>query len=480
MFGAIVAALQGARLPSPPTALAEWRFAEGTGSTVADSASGTYPINLALPTAPNATWTARGLSLAAGLVQTPSIPSARTVAMLYRTGRGQTAGWLLSGGFSAGSGIKQESIQRSSYAHWIAANGRSVAPLLKRGPATSGSDCRMLNRGGWALVFVEFDTAYTTALGLGGRHSTTTERCADFEVAWCAVYGGQLTDGERSAIYRSVRAIAKARGVYIHRDDCPSQAAAVMLNGQSNASGRAPIADLTSTEAARTYSRTYIMSGSRGTRPAPPAALFALGTNQTAESPTTQWGPETPIAWAHEAGGSGDLYIVKTTNGQTYLTPSSVGSPVTASNTWHPDEDIQYSLAHDVVCDYISVVQAAASAGVGLDLRAWLYMQGEQDTLNTVYSATYQTNLAALYARMVTQTGVMGLRAVIGRIRDVNPVSVPTAAAEVRAAQAAFVAATPGAVLIDTDGYPLLADQVHYNAAGVRSLGASMYAAAFT
>ena len=49
--------------------------------------------------------------------------------------------------------------------------------------------------------------------------------------------------------------------------------------------------------------------------------------------------------------------------------------------------------------------------------------------------------------------------------------------ASIGAAQAAFVAANATSVLIDTDAMTLAADQVHYNAAGMRLLGAAVYAA---
>ena len=46
--------------------LAEWRFEEGSGNTVADSSGNGNDIDLTLPTDPNATWNGRGILLASG------------------------------------------------------------------------------------------------------------------------------------------------------------------------------------------------------------------------------------------------------------------------------------------------------------------------------------------------------------------------------------------------------------------------------
>jgi hypothetical protein len=471
----IASAPPGVTWPALPSygLLSEWRFGEGSGTTVADSVAGARPINLELPTTPNYTWTARGVSLAAGLVQTPSVPGARTVAMLYKTTRNQTAGFLVSGGAASGHGALEETVSTTN-AYWASTSGRGMSPVLYR--TSTGAFATALNRGGWVLLIIEYPVAYTTVLGLGGRHSTTTGRCAGFEVAWCGVWDRTLSGAERTQVLDHVRGtFAVPRGIYVHRDDCPTRATVLQINGQSNASGRALRSDLTAPEAARSFAKVYATAGSISTRPSMPPGVLVLGTNQTAENVATQFGLETPFAWAWEDNRAGRVYICKVSLGSTYLAPSSLGSPVVTSNTWNSAEDIAGSIANRAIRDHHDIIQAAAALGIGLDW-VWCWMQGEQDATSTTYSAGYQANLQALSDFMDAYLGTPTKR-IICRIRDQDPSFSATAVAQVRAAQAAFVAANANSVLIDTDAMTLAVDQAHYNAAGMRSLGAAVYAA---
>lgn len=466
--------------PVLPTSglLSEWRFAEGSGTTVNDEI-GSNDINLSLPTTPNYTWVPTGVDLAAGLVQTPSLTNVKTVCMLYKTTRGATAGFLLSGGPSgSGYGFLEEGAPVGDVQH--VAFGAGIRPLRKR--TSTGASAYALNRGGWVLLIQEYATTFTSALGLGGRHSTTTSRCANFSLAWAAVYNTTLDATGRANVLAYAANLVKSRGVYLRTQDAPTQADGVLLWGQSNADGRALISGLSAPDQARTYTKTYIEAANSATRGTPPIALLSLGTNQIITSPATQFGPEIGLAMDYEdAGHTRDLYICKTAAGNTFIAPSSVGAPVTATNTWHPSSDQNSVMfAHALCRDWYDVEQQALLSGIGVNLKALLWMQGEQDATSTVAapdSATHQGYLQDLLNETRTYTARTDLPMIVGRIRDVDPAMNATAKAAVRAGQAAFVTANPGCVLIDTDSYALNADNVHYNAAGMKSLGQAFHTA---
>ena len=185
------------------------------------------------------------------------------------------------------------------------------------------------------------------------------------------------------------------------------------------------------------------------------------------------------IGWRREDAAPGrDLYICKTAQGGTFLAPSSVGGSVTVSNTWHPGEVVTSSLMHRALAaDWYDTEQALLSQGIGPNLRALFWMQGEQDAVQQTAADAYQAALQALYDDVRLYTSYPSLPIVVARIRGLDPSG--TYAATVRTAQAAFVAANSAAVLVDTDGMAMAGDNVHYNAAGMKALGQAFYDAVF-
>ena len=477
---------EGSAIPAMITdgLLAEWRFAEGSGAAVADSVNGSYPINLDLPTTPNYTWNSKGVSLAAGLVQTPTVTGVRTIAILYKVARNEASGFLISGGSGgSGAGWLANSIMpaASSEAAHIGFGGgvRPIRSTNDAGPAT-GVSAHVLTRGGWVLAFRQLNAAVTQPFGFGGRHSTTTSRCATFDIAWAGMWDDALTSDERTQVYNAVRArYGKPRGIYLDYQDAPTTADIVLLAGQSNARGNSLISELSAPDQAQVYDQVYIEPCSQGTRSTAPAALLVLGTNQTLITPASLFGPEIGTALRREADGGKNLYIVKTAEGSTYLAPSSVGAPVTAALSWSPTEAASNSLIHNALTrDLADIEQDLLNNGIGPRLRAVFWMQGEQDATTTLAapdSATHQAYLQALYNCITGFSGYATVAMIVGRIRDQDPSFNATALAAVRAGQAAFVAANSGCTLIDTDSFPLQADNVHYTGAGMKSLGTAFY-----
>lgn len=95
---------------------------------------------------------------------------------------------------------------------------------------------------------------------------------------------------------------------------------------------------------------------------------------------------------------------------------------------------------------------------LGLEADAILFVQGEADAQDPVSAAAYQGRLELLLGRMA---GWWGAPMVVA---ECGPTCVYGTGDEVvlRAGQAAAVAATPGAVLVDTDGLPVDATLHHY------------------
>lgn len=466
--------------PLPATGLiSEWRFAEGSGTTVADSV-GANTINLNLPTTPNFTWQPYGVSLAAGLIQTPSLTSVRTVAMLCRVVRGEVSGFMLSGGSGgSGTGLLGDNFAPSTYTFYIGC-GQGVAPM--RQVQTSGKAISRVNRGGWMLIICEFTSASSSPIGFGGRHSTTTSRCTQYEIMWGAAWTGQLTSQDRSDMYGYVRNLAKLRSKPIDYRDCATTYDCVLLLGQSNADGRAPKSLLSAPDQARTTPDVRIMpaGGSSGATVVYPPATLVLGTNQQQTLPAVNFGPEMGAAWSHEDGSHPRvLTFSKTATGSTWLVASSSGLS-TSPTSWNANEVQTSGMLWSALKNWWDVEQEALNNGVGPRLRGLWWMQGEQDATDAtlVASGAYQANLQALYDAVVLHTAAAALPIAVGRIRNQDPLMDATAAAAVRAAQAAFVAANPSvATLLDTDSYALQADNVHYTAAGQKSLGQAFYSA---
>ena len=462
----------------PATGLvAEWRFAEGAGTIASDSV-GTYHIDLTAPTDPNTVWTATGVRSTLGLVQTPSITGARTICLLYKLQRDDTAGFIISGGPGGSGGGTMGDFATPSFGNHMASNN-GVAPLRHR---SNGQAAWRQNRGGWGLLFVTYGSASNTILGLGGRHSTTTSRCAQIDIGWAAVYNTTLTDEQRRDVYDYVRdSIAKPRGVYLDVRDCPVRADAVLLWGQSNAVGEALISAITPEQAALPTTQTYIMATASNTNSSGVPAQLAIGVNNNVTGKLTVFGPEMASAWAHETEGERRLYICKSVRGSTWLAPASVGAPVTEDDTWNPTATETAGSWHRCLSRHWWDMEAAArNAGVGLHLRAVWWMQGEQDATLEAASAEYRTSLQALYEQTVTYSGQADLKMIVARIRDEDPAGDPDAQAEVRAAQEDFVLDNSAvATMIDTDGFALSGDNVHYNAAGQIALGEAFYEATF-
>lgn len=473
-----------ARLPSA-NIISEWRFTEKTGTTVYDRRGSNNIVFDATfqstYSAPAPEWTGHGVRLTSSMIQTPSMAGVRTIVMVYRVRRGETAGFILSGiGGSSGTGVLGNAVPYATGNNFWVGGGNGVAPVRFR--TDNGAAANRLTRGGYVLLFAEVPSAITMTLGLGGRYGTTTSRCAEFGLVHLATYGGTLSSQDRLDYYNVMRQALLPRGIRLDWRDCLDHVDCVALWGQSNADGRALNTDLSAGQLATRIAHTFIQPGLANGTIWPRPDLLSIGLNQQLSAPATNFGPEIGAMLAREAAGSSrlrDLYISKAPLGSTWLAPSSLGvSGITASNTWNAAEIATSSLLHSAETAWWDMEQALLLRGIGPRLRALWWMQGEQDATSASASTSHQDYLQALYNDAASYLGYPALPIVVGRIRNMDPSMDSTAAANVRSAQASFVSAnSPAATMIDTDSYALKSDNVHYNGAGQLALGAAFYGA---
>lgn len=456
--------------------ISQWLFAEGSGTTV-DDAQGSNNINLDTPTTPNYTWNSRGIALANGLIQTPSITNARTVAFLYKTKRASTGGFLLSGGSTSGAGVLQENVSPLTYTHHVGSGG-DVHPLKFR--TGYGQVAYELNRGGYVLVFTEFNQAYSTILGFGGRHSTTTSRSDEFEIVAAAVWNDQLSSSERTQAYDYFSYIAKQRGVCLKYTDCSVQYPAVILIGESNADGRSKIVNLSTEDQNQVFTKPYIWS-SNATAGMSANALFDLGVNQQQTAPLTDFGPELGFAQAIEESGE-TAYIIKIGKGSTFLAPTDangLNQPL-GSTSWNSQTDAAGGLLWKALQVIQDAQQEARLNDIGLELRGIQFLIGLNDSADVDYTGgsatTYQGYLQDMHDTLETYTGFSSLKMHIPRTHNSHVGSDATALGYIRQGEADFVSANGlSAELMDTDNSGLNADLLHYSAAGSLEIGQAGY-----
>lgn len=440
--------------PSSGSLLSEWWFDEGSGTTVSDQVGSADFTGIT-----NGSWISQGLRLSSGKATSASISGAQTLVLLCKPPKDSTTSeWN-----STFRGATYYGPQVTDNATWHSASVRNVVPMYYR--AATGQANYRPSRGNWILVFCQSASAAASTVVLGAK-SDGTLSVSQLDIAWAAVYSATLTSAERTTIYDMARQLIKSRGAYLDWRDCPVKVDIAALWGQSNAEGRALIADLSAGDQARTTpSGVYI-----NRRDTYASEQLELGVNQTTTTPAVQFGPEMQMAWDAEDGGSG-LYIAKYGVGATYLADTANG------NDWNTAE---LPTSGSLNAALRSVWQTEAdmlNAGIGPRLLGMCWMQGEQDALNATYGAAYEANLTSLIAKFREQVGDSTARIVIGRIRDDDPAGDPTAQAAVRAAQVAVAAADSNVYWIDTDSMPLNVDNVHYAAAGQKLLGTAFYSA---
>lgn len=473
-----------------PTAklAAAYFFDEGTDTEVPD-VLGVYPIDLTLPTTPNVTRTGYGLKTELGLIQTPVLPNVRGQLVLYRTNKDGNTGFIVSGGpTGSGDGTLQQNDDAASVDQ-TKMLGFGLDPFQPpaRRDDNSGSSCWALNRGGWAGYYRQMSSAVSSAYGLGGRHSNTANRCAEFETNCAFFFNDTLTDDEIDAVYRFLRQRAKQFGIYLHREDAPETVDLYMIFGESNADGRSTLSDLSAADQAADMRHTVIAASVAGDAMTS-LDKFELRFNQQASDPANDFGPEFGVAAQRRADfltsafatrTPGRALIAKIGKGSTYIAPSANGIPVGGSVSWNASERESDGLFYRAFRQLYFTLQQALEQGIGfrdtVRVGMWIGLNDAASTSYVVDAATYQGYLQDWLDTLESHLPGLTLEVVIFRPHTSDPASDPTAITNVRTAIDAFAAANANVTSVDTDAYGLEADSVHYDAAASKVMGVILH-----
>jgi hypothetical protein len=259
-----------------------------------------------------------------------------------------------------------------------------------------------------------------------------------------------------------------------------------LLAGQSNMQGTGRV-DALPADWRRPFDGVWFWSGS---------AFEPLEPETTRlSSRPGEFGPELGFARGlRDAGRTGPLYLVKFHrsgqglhagwDGNRWVGPT----PGPGRATFYPGDAPDDPDTGRHYRSWLEQVRAAAAGlrAAGLDpvFRGVVWMQGEQDSKHADAAGSYASNLRRLRARLGEDLGAPGLPWVYGQVLPHEPAQARfTHRERIRAEMAALDArsgaatATPGMWMVPTDGMPLHADTVHYDAEGQRRLGLAFGAA---
>lgn len=241
-----------------------------------------------------------------------------------------------------------------------------------------------------------------------------------------------------------------------------AEADVYVLFGQSNAEGYAPVEGLPlELVRAMPRSRVWALAARRF------EALTAGRNGRTLTS--TEWcGPELTLLRALAANGR-TAYLVKVGIGQTSLGPQP-GS----LDEWGVDAGRLYPVLLATIAGAAADLRAQ---GLAPRVRGVMMMQGESDATSAALAAGYATALQRLVLQMRADLAAAAVDGgelvpfVFGRIRAGLPVSVFPFVDGVRQAQLAVATQLAACAVVETSGLSVLADQTHFDTAGVMELG---------
>jgi len=250
-----------------------------------------------------------------------------------------------------------------------------------------------------------------------------------------------------------------------------------LFGGQSNMQGIGRIADLPA-DVPREPPNTLFWTG-RDFEP------LVIGTTRTS-SRAGEFGPE--IGFATAAPADRPRYLVKYAASGMPLhhgwnAAEWVGDPPAPKRrTFYPgerpDDPNQGTLYREMLARFRAGIAAVRRRGDEPLVRGFLWMQGEADAKHERSATDYAASLRRLRDRLAADLGLARLPFAFGQVLPHEP-ALPrfTHRLEIRAAMAAAdcrsggPAAIPLARMVSTDGFGLLPDTVHYDAAGQLALG---------
>lgn len=238
----------------------------------------------------------------------------------------------------------------------------------------------------------------------------------------------------------------------------------VLLRGQSNANGRA---DVGTCDPGLGLATTYT----------------SANISQKASDALTN-----PITWdfdyafrdlqPYRAGGNPGMgielslgrylrtYVPAFASTEPYIDKLAINGSALA-NRWKPDAAVDPSLPGGQNLHTIDLARITAQeAASGLRAGVYIWIQGEADATDITWANAYQVNLQALYDALTAAFPLM--KFVFNKL---HVDCVETYTSTVRAAQVAFAAANPEAVMVDCDDIPLPVGDVHFVGDAMATLG---------
>lgn len=446
-----------------------WFFNDTDGNAVKGAING-YEIDLDLPTDPNYIKTAKGIKTEVGLIQTPFLNGVRAVTIVYRTNTDGNSGFILSGGSASGSGVIQGNIAPNEI-NKVLGNGinwHDVDSNFGVNGSASTGHAYETNRGGWIAQHRGHLTSYNSIYGLGGRHSTTTSRCAEFETAMVFFWKKEPTEAELDELGSYIRKECKKINITLLSEDCEVKKDLYLILGESNAIGRSTLSNLSSSDLSLDLRKTVYIGQTGGGNGKVSLDKLEMGYNQQVDN-LSNFGPEFGVAYQRRIDKfySNGCIILNFGQGGSRIAPNTSG--------WNVNELRSAGLLYKALRQVWYTIQELQAQNVGFNntIRVGFWI-GLNDATSTTYApdvATYQGYLQDFYDKLASVFSGYTVEMVLFRAHANDPVSNSTALANIRAASDNLATANANVTTIDTDAYGLEADGVHYDAAASKDMG---------
>jgi Carbohydrate esterase, sialic acid-specific acetylesterase len=232
-----------------------------------------------------------------------------------------------------------------------------------------------------------------------------------------------------------------------------------LIMGQSNARGAAAKADLTD----NTYNFTQpdVRQWTRLD------GVFAGTASAAVSIPSGQFSIEAPFGFlAHQAGEMPCIF-------------RAAGNGYSLKTTWNPDAATAEWA--DSLVNLWACYEAAKTefAGDTLEFGSLIWIQGEADAQDPAWTADYESELVTLGTLFRGEFGANMPIIFVQLSENFDPSGglLPGALATMRAAYVSAAGTLGNCAVVDATPIPLQADDVHYTANGLMTLGENVYAA---
>ncbi len=197
-------------------------------------------------------------------------------------------------------------------------------------------------------------------------------------------------------------------------------------------------------------------------------------TSEVTYSGGGQFGPELSFSADLRASSPNVPFaIIKYARGGTSLETDWFGN-----GTASPSGDgTEYARLQTVVTEGLNAL-SSANPGTSYTIAGFLWTQGESDAFQSRTTAQYQADLTTFIADVRANYG--NIPFLFSRLCSAQTAMSASTRNQIRAAQDAVAAADADAWIVNTDTFPLLGDNLHFNGAGQAALGSAFANLAIT